>query len=173
MNKKSFILVFIIAIITFIGVSRVNATCYSYEANGQTYYATSTDSWMSNVKTVGDELCSDYVNFKNSIKSCGNGKINNIPELAPKIISAAYTLIQIAIPIVLVIMGSLDLFKGITAQKEDEIKKGQQMLVKRLIYAGLVFFVFAIVKVVISLSAESSQSYILECAECFIKNKCD
>ena len=45
-----------------------------------------------------------------------------IPDLVHKII----LVIQIAVPVILVIFGMLDLFKGLTAQKEDEIKKGQQ-----------------------------------------------
>ena len=83
----------------------------------------------------------------NALLSCGNGMMSDIPSLIPKVISIAYTVIQIAVPVVLVIMGSLDLFKGISAQKEDEIKKGQQMFVKRLIAAVLVFFAFVITKI--------------------------
>ena len=105
--------------------------------------------------------------------------LTGIPRSVPKIISIVYTLIQIAVPIVLVILGSLDLFKGITAQKEDEIKKGQQMFVKRLIAAALIFFVFALVKIVISLAADEKDDSkrtgknIINCAECFIQNKCN
>lgn len=108
-----------------------------------------------------------------SIVSCGGGMIDNIPVLIPKVISIVYTVIQVAVPVVLVIMGSLDLFRGISAQKEDEIKKGQQMFIKRLISAALVFFVFVIVKVVISFVADSSNSSIMECAQCFIENECN
>ena len=54
--------------------------------------------------------------------SCGN--VTEIPAKIPELISFAVTMIQIAVPIILVVMGSMDLFKGITAQKEDEIKKG-------------------------------------------------
>ena len=108
-----------------------------------------------------------------SIVSCGDGMIDNIPVLIPKVISIAYTIIQVAVPVTLVITGSLDLFKGISAQKEDEIKKGQQMFIKRLISAALVFFVFVIVKVVISFVADSSSSSIMDCAQCFIENECD
>ena len=92
-----------------------------------------------------------------SLLSCGNGMMTDIPVLIPKVVSIAYIIIQIAVPVVLVIMGSLDLFKGITAGKEDEIKKGQQIFVKRLIAAALVFFTFVITKVLIS----------------FIENDCD
>lgn len=108
-----------------------------------------------------------------ALLSCGNGMMNDIPALIPKVISIAYTVIQIAVPVVLVIMGSLDLFKGITANKEDEIKKGQQIFIKRLVAAALVFFAFVITKILISVVADGTGTDILECAECFIENDCD
>lgn len=114
-----------------------------------------------------------YPNFNAKAVSCGGGMVENIPASVPKVVSVAYTTIQIAVPVVLVIFGMLDLFKGITAGKEDEIKKGQQIFIKRLISAALIFFVFVIVKVVISLVADGSGVNIMECAECFISNKCD
>lgn len=108
-----------------------------------------------------------------ALLSCGNGMMSDIPSLIPKVISIVYTVIQIAVPVVLVIMGSLDLFKGITANKEDEIKKGQQMFIKRLIAAALVFFAFVITKVLISAVADGTGADILECTECFVENDCD
>ena len=114
-----------------------------------------------------------YENYDDAVVSCGNNYMTNIPTMIPKVVSIAYTVIQIAVPVVLVIMGSLDLFKGITASKEDEIKKGQQMFIKRLIIAALIFFVFLVVKLVVSLVADGTSSKILECTECFIKNDCD
>ena len=85
------------------------------------------------------------------------------------IVHTIILVIQIAVPVVLVIFGMLDLFKGITAQKEDEIKKGQQMFVKRLIAAALVFFVVAIVKIIVSFAAgEKDGKGILDCASCFL-----
>ena len=108
-----------------------------------------------------------------ALLSCGNGMMNDIPSLIPKVISIAYTIIQIAVPVVLVIMGSLDLFKGLTASKEDDIKKGQQMFIKRLIAAALVFFAFVIAKILISVVADGTGADILECTECFIENDCD
>ena len=122
------------------------------------------------VDFVGAET---YNNYTSEMVSCGNGLVEDIPQTLPKVISIAYTIIQIAVPIVLVVVGSLDLFKGITAQKEDEMKKGQGLFVKRLISAALIFFVFVIVKVVISFAADKSSIEIMQCAECFINNKCD
>lgn len=122
------------------------------------------------IDIVGAET---YNNYSPATVSCGDGLLTSIPNAVPKVVSIAYTIIQIAIPVILVVMGTLDLFKGITAQKEDEMKKGQQMFVKRLIAAALIFFVFVIVKVIISFVADGSSVAIMECAECFINNNCD
>ncbi len=122
------------------------------------------------IDIVGAET---YNNYSPATVSCGDGLLTSIPNAVPKVVSIAYTIIQIAIPVILVVMGTLDLFKGITAQKEDEMKKGQQMFVKRLIAAALIFFVFVIVKVVVSFVADGSSVAIMECAECFINNNCD
>lgn len=77
-------------------------------------------------------------------------------------------IIQIVVPILLIIFGMLDLAKAVMAQKEDEIKKGQQTFVKRLIAAIIVFFVIAVVKLVISAVAKGDDG-IMACANCFIE----
>ena len=103
--------------------------------------------------------------------SCGN--VTEIPKKIPELTSFAITMIQIAVPVILVIMGAMDLFKGITAQKEDEIKKGQQMFVKRLIVGALIFFVVVIAKLLISVVADASSDDIIDCVDCFLSNECD
>lgn len=65
-------------------------------------------------------------------------------------------LIQIGIPIILIILGMLDLGKAVVASKEDEIKNAQKMLIKRCIYAVAIFFVVLIVTVVFGLVADNS-----------------
>ena len=103
--------------------------------------------------------------------SCGN--ITGIAAKIPELTSFAMTMIQIAVPIILVIVGSLDFFKAITAQKEEEMKKGQQIFVKRLIIAGIIFFTIVIAKVVISVVADSSSANIIDCMDCFLSNDCN
>ena len=120
------------------------------------------------VDIVGAET---YNNYAPSTVSCGN--IAEIPKLLPKVISIIYNVILIAVPILLVVIGSLDLVKGVTASKEDDIKKGQQMFIKRLISAVLIFFVFMVVKIVISFVEDEKSPNILDCAECFINNYCN
>ena len=86
-----------------------------------------------------------------------------------KIANTVHTIIvviKIAVPVLLVVFGMLDLFKGLTAQKEDEIKKGQQLFIKRLISAAIIFFVISIVQLLVSFVA--GDEGIMTCASCFI-----
>lgn len=102
--------------------------------------------------------------------SCGN--VTSIPAKIPELTSDFINILMIAVPIILVIMGSLDLVKGITSQKEDEIKKGRQIFVKRLIAGAMVFFVVAAVKLIVSVVSNTGKANLVECVDCFISNKC-
>lgn len=75
--------------------------------------------------------------------------------------------IQIVVPFLLIVWGMLDLGKAVIAQKEDEIKKGQQLFVKRIIAAVLVFFVITITTLVVNLVAEDSTD-IMSCINSII-----
>ncbi len=121
--------------------------------------------------TVGADTYNNY--NKDGIVSCGSNLVTGIPILIPNVVKTAYIIIQVAVPVLLVVMGSFDLMKGLTAQKEDEIKKGQQIFIKRLVSAAIIFFVFAIAKVIISFAADESSGRILECAQCFLEAECD
>ena len=92
-----------------------------------------------------------------------------IDEQLTKIVRYALIIIQLLVPILLVIYGTIDLLKGVASQKEDEIKKGQQVFIKRLISGALVFFVIAIVKAIISFAAgQNDGTNIMDCANCFL-----
>lgn len=101
--------------------------------------------------------------------SCGGNYLTGIPKKMVKLTKFIYIFLQVLVPIAIIILGSLDLLKAVAAQKEDEIKKGQQVFIKRLIGAAIVFFVFAIVKFVISIVSDNSTS-IINCVDCFLKN---
>ena len=107
-----------------------------------------------------------------TITGCSSVEALKNVVIDPKIPNAVHTIItaiKIIVPVVLVIFGMLDLFKGITAQKEDEIKKGQQILIKRLITAALVFFVISIVQVIMSVVAGASyKEGLSDCISCFL-----
>ncbi|MCM1370349.1 MAG: hypothetical protein NC181_00450 [Clostridium sp.] len=94
-------------------------------------------------------------------------------EVIQNIISTVILIVQIAIPILLIIFGMIDLGKAIVASKEDDIKKGQSIFIKRLITAIIVFLVIWIVKVVVRLvssntNTEANNESMWNCVERFI-----
>ena len=62
-------------------------------------------------------------------------------------------LVQIAIPIILIVYGVIDLGKAVIASDEKEIKAAQSRLIKRIIYAALIFFVPMLVGVIMNIVA--------------------
>lgn len=92
-----------------------------------------------------------------------------IDSKIPNTVSTLILVIKILVPVLLVVLGSMDLVKAMVAQKEDEIKKGQHILVKRLIAGALVFFVITIVQLVISFVAGSDEKQgTWDCVNCFL-----
>ncbi len=64
---------------------------------------------------------------------------------------------MIVIPIALIIYGTIDLGKAVIASDEKEVKAAQSRLIKRFIYAALIFFVpmlVGVVKNVVSVGGE-------------------
>lgn len=105
-----------------------------------------------------------------NVKGCRSALGSNI-QIDTKFTTITHTIIliiQIAVPVILVILGMMDLMKGLMGQKEDEIKKGQQTFVKRLVAAAIIFFVVAIVKLVFTFVADDKSGNMLNCANCFI-----
>ena len=79
-----------------------------------------------------------------------------LPGKLAYMLHLVYLAIQIVVPFLLIIWGMLDLGKAVMAQKEDEIKKGQQLFIKRIIAAAILFFVTTIVTLMINLVADDS-----------------
>ena len=52
---------------------------------------------------------------------------------------------KVAIPVIILVMGMIDLGKAVTASKDDEIKKAMKQLMIRLISGVLIFFIPTIV----------------------------
>ena len=91
--------------------------------------------------------------------SCG--KLLPILDIAKFILTA----IQWAAPILLILWGSLDLVKAVIAGKEDEIKKHQGALVKRIISAVIIFLIPTIVSLLLGLIGSNDWRGCWKCAE--------
>lgn len=102
---------------------------------------------------------------------CGDSVV---PYVAAKIVRTIILILQIATPIIIIIFGMLDVLKAVMAQKEEDIKKGQQTFIKRLIVGASVFLVFFIVEITIGLIAPKKENPDMwNCIDCFVNGDCD
>jgi len=79
----------------------------------------------------------------------------SIPGKIASIVSYIVTILKFGVPLLLIIFGMLDLGKSVIASKEDEIKKGQKVFISRLIAAIIVFFIVAVVELVVGILADN------------------
>ena len=77
----------------------------------------------------------------------------DIPDSLVYVFSLFYVGIRLGIPLLLIIVGMFDMGKAIVAKKEEDVKKAQKLLVRKLIVGVIVFllpyFVELIVKIVV------------------------
>lgn len=60
-------------------------------------------------------------------------------------------IIRIVIPLIIILLGTLDLGKAVLAGEDKKIKECQKTFIKRLIYGVAIFFLFTIVEVIFGL----------------------
>lgn len=82
---------------------------------------------------------------------------NGLLPLVKVLRRGLFPIIQIGIPILLIIYGTIDLGKAVIASDEKEIKQAQSRLIKRFIYAALVFFVTTLVNVLMNIVAMGAE----------------
>ena len=63
---------------------------------------------------------------------------------------------QIGVPIILIVMGTIDLGRAVLSSDDKEIKAGTSRLIKRAIAAIFVFFITTIVSLVMGLFGKGS-----------------
>lgn len=114
-----------------------------------------------------------YSNLNTKKVSCGSGMVKHIPKTVVRTTSIVYKIIQVIVPVILIVMGMITLVKAVTAGKDDDMKKAQMAFIKKIVTAAIIFFMFVIVKLLISVAADASnKTKIMNCANCFLNNKC-
>ncbi len=87
-----------------------------------------------------------------AIDSC-----NGLLPLVKVIKKGLFPIVQLGIPILLIVLGTFDLGKAVISSEEKEVKAAQSRLIKRFIYAALVFFVATLVSVLMSIIAQGGE----------------
>ena len=74
-----------------------------------------------------------------------------------KVVFQLIKIVMIVVPIALIIYGTIDLGKAVIASDEKEVKSAQSRLIKRFIYAALIFFVPILVSAVMNVVAAGGE----------------
>lgn len=82
----------------------------------------------------------------------------DLDPMIPSFTTLILNTVKIIVPIILIVFGIVEMFKAATANDEKVMKEAQSKLIKRIIYAVLIFFIVAIVQLVFSVLARSSSS---------------
>lgn len=69
-------------------------------------------------------------------------------------------IVQIGIPILLIVLGTIDLGKAVIASEDKEVKAAQSRLIKRCLYAIAIFFVVTLVTIVMNLISTANDNNI-------------
>lgn len=69
-----------------------------------------------------------------------------------KILSELYTIVEIAIPILVVLLCTVDMAKAVIAQDDNEMKKSQSRSIKRLIIGLAIFLVPTVLDALLKLA---------------------
>lgn len=89
----------------------------------------------------------------------------NLPDGVAETIGDIYSVLLFVIPIIVIVIGLIDLAKAGAAGKEDEIKKNQSLLIKRIVIAFLAFFILGIIKIGLSLIKTDNTSGAITCIQ--------
>ena len=134
---------------------------------------------MKKIKYLLFSISTFLISFP--VWACSKGETSScsvivscIDKKIPHTVYMIVLTIQITVPILLVIFGMIDLVKAVSSGKEDEIKKAQNTLIKRLIAGVLVFFVIALVKLLINFTDGfgDNEKSMNKCLDCFLSDKC-
>lgn len=104
-------------------------------------------------------MLSNLFYFLEDINLCG--------ELAPalRLVGIVILGVKIVVPIILIVVGMIDLAKAVTEKSDDKIKAAQNSLIKKAIVAVLVFLVVTIVGVLMTLVGQNDYK---ECTGCLV-----
>lgn len=82
----------------------------------------------------------------------------------------AFNLLLFAIPLVLIIKGTIDMFKAMTSGDEKEVKAQREKLIRRIIYGVVAFIVPFMVTLVFSIVAKALPDKTTENANTTVKD---
>lgn len=113
----------------------------------------------------------DFLNLLSGYGDMGDLCDDAAPVL--KLLGIVFKGIQIVVPIMLIIIGMLDMAKAVGQKSDEDIKKAQQGLIKKAIAAVIVFFIVFIVNLLMKLVGQDDYQDCLPCITNPFGSKCE
>ena len=107
------------------------------------------------------------IGVNNEVINDGCGGLRPIVAI---IKNGVFPIVQIGIPILLIVFGTIDLGKAVISSDDKEVKQAQSRLIKRCIYAVAIFFITTLVSIIMSLvgrGADQSEANTQNWADCW------
>ena len=116
------------------------------------------EAMLNNYVTLDSEVLKDFCN------------VDKNPELMRTFKGAGYILyaLKIIIPILLIILGSIDIFQAVISQDEKQLSKSIMKLVQRVIAGVIIFFIPTIINYVFDMVDTNATSRYQGCYECLL-----
>ncbi len=108
--------------------------------------------------------------FQIAIGGSGGGACQGLEPIVRIIKNGVLKYVCILIPIALMIYGIIDLGKAVIASDEKEVKAAQSRLIKRVIYAVVIFLVPSLISLImniVALGADQSETDTTSWASCW------
>lgn len=128
----------------------------------------------NNSDQIDDTTYKNFYDEKDkSYYKCGN--LTRIPKGVPKFTNLLYKLVKVIVPIILVVMGTSDFLRAVSANDEKSMDETPKRFARRIGAAVLIYFVMTMVQLVIKVIDTDNKSSVLSCAKCFISSekKCE
>lgn len=157
------------------GSDRDNKSCHFYKDAIKIYKEQGNEGNEGNDTKTGDDIKKEEEKFeKTPLKT-------DIPKLceqagvlsAFRFIGYLLVVVKIVIPIILIVMGSLDFGKAIMDSNQDAVKKATHMFATRIITGVVIFLLPTVVNFVFGLLPNNKNNF-EKCSTClFTPNKCN
>ena len=99
---------------------------------------------------------------------CSEPAMNNILYMVGIVVAV----IRVAVPIILIVLGMIDLVKALTSQDDKQIKSATNLLVKRVIIAIAIFLIPTIVRLVMNIISQDEYQSCINCVTSVWSKNC-
>ena len=111
-----------------------------------------------------------------AMKVVNCGGLNEVPYVPLRFVGRVINIIKVVTPIILIIMGMVDMARATTASSEKDMDASRKRFMKRIVYAVMVFFVISVVQLLFSIlqtSVFKNENNLLGCMTCVLGGECD